>query len=664
MNLRDYINSLHFEDVYNTASIHTSIKDYIFVFDAKIGYFHNEIRLCFSLYLKNTELNMSKQIAVGCLSKKKLECRMLLAEAEKYSNARLSVIMDNVLTKLEEYSIFLRRNVKCVDASERVKQEVDAFFNTIGYDYKNTVYNSFYNTVLEYQEHLLYNNLERKHEKECKFLDDLTKELPKPTESFYNWLNYEYMPEYRYFFYKYSKTQFVEGICSVCGNKIELLRKTNNSFGVCPHCGKPVIYRSKNRKNSIRANDWVIYPTIVKGVTYIQIYDVTKVFSEYKQKVILIPTFLCILKDNHTYFLIRKYFYKYNCTRWGFSKGSLCDIEYILKTSEKNRIYNLYSFSRILSFKQCGDLRNSIRTNEYSGSVLYTAIMLYSSWVLETLYKIGNKALMLSESLNFMQNYSFKPNTSKRKLHRELGIRKSYLKLLPTASGRDLILMQNLTKSNILLPVAELEELLPYNLTTRTLNLINGIGISRIKKYIKLQVQMNGRDDYDLVVAMYKEYMNKISFNTFATVKDKLLSIFPNNLQLAYNSIKFSNRHNVDENKVYTAIQKYKEQYAFEYGNYIIKAPHDLYDLDREGTILEHCLSTYAEKVQNGLTVILFLREKNKIEVPFYTLECIGDKILQCRGYQNKKPTMEVEQFLLHYKRHLEKGGIYNGIYS
>lgn len=71
-------------------------------------------------------------------------------------------------------------------------------------------------------------------------------------------------------------------------------------------------------------------------------------------------------------------------------------------------------------------------------------------------------------------------------------------------------------------------------------------------------------------------------------------------------------------------------------GNYTFVLPKELQELKEEGKILSHCVGTYADRVASGETVIVFVRQKEKVDNPLYTLEISNGKIVQLRGMRNK----------------------------
>ena len=91
-------------------------------------------------------------------------------------------------------------------------------------------------------------------------------------------------------------------------------------------------------------------------------------------------------------------------------------------------------------------------------------------------------------------------------------------------------------------------------------------------------------------------------------------------------------------------------------GNYTFVLPKELQELKEEGKILSHCVGTYADRVASGETVIVFVRQKEKVDNPLYTLEISDGKIVQLRGNKNKDASEDAwkasEKLLSFAKKH------------
>ena len=74
--------------------------------------------------------------------------------------------------------------------------------------------------------------------------------------------------------------------------------------------------------------------------------------------------------------------------------------------------------------------------------------------------------------------------------------------------------------------------------------------------------------------------------------------------------------------------------------------PKNTREIGIEGFKLRHCVASYIKDVINNKKTILFIRNKNQITIPYYTMEIVGKKITQCKGYRNCPRTEDVDLFL------------------
>ena len=113
------------------------------------------------------------------------------------------------------------------------------------------------------------------------------------------------------------------------------------------------------------------------------------------------------------------------------------------------------------------------------------------------------------------------------------------------------------------------------------------------------------------------------------------------------------------EEKMKKLDEKRKEIFEMEDDKFLIRLPHKLSEIVKEGRDLNHCVGGYADRHARGDTTILFLREKNNSDKSFYTIECHGlDKkkgidVIQIHGFGNKwlGNNPEVVPFVLRWLR-------------
>ena len=87
-----------------------------------------------------------------------------------------------------------------------------------------------------------------------------------------------------------------------------------------------------------------------------------------------------------------------------------------------------------------------------------------------------------------------------------------------------------------------------------------------------------------------------------------------------------------------------------EYSNdkYSIIACNKLSELLYEGSTLHHCVGSYTRSVGTGTEYILFLRQNEELDKPFYTIDVVPNTntIRQIHGYRNCNVTKEIGKFI------------------
>ena len=83
-------------------------------------------------------------------------------------------------------------------------------------------------------------------------------------------------------------------------------------------------------------------------------------------------------------------------------------------------------------------------------------------------------------------------------------------------------------------------------------------------------------------------------------------------------------------------------KWLYENDDYSIVAPKTPNDIAQEGITLHHCVKSYISRVLEKRTNILFLRKKEELEVPFFTIEVTNDgAIQQIHGFGNRNLSTE-----------------------
>lgn len=134
----------------------------------------------------------------------------------------------------------------------------------------------------------------------------------------------------------------------------------------------------------------------------------------------------------------------------------------------------------------------------------------------------------------------------------------------------------------------------------------------------------------------YRDYQNMLENLGIAFEGD--FRILPKNFKQAHDDVVKAYNDMKDEQKRIEFANQLEKLLGLEQtiGNYTFVLPKELQELKAEGKALSHCVGSYADRVARGETVIVFVRQKEKVDNPLYTLEIRGGKIVQLRGKRNR----------------------------
>lgn len=183
-----------------------------------------------------------------------------------------------------------------------------------------------------------------------------------------------------------------------------------------------------------------------------------------------------------------------------------------------------------------------------------------------------------------------------------------------------------------------------------------GYDISRIsEKYIthKLVPYLCSEATF----SVYLDYVNMRDQLPESIAKDfpiypaleKLQNVHDRIIQVYYReSEKISALKNEENNT------RYKENYypkacEYEYSNdkYSIIACKSMEELTLEGTVLHHCVGSYINSVSHGKEYILFLRNNEKVDIPYFTIDIdLSNNVRQIHGKYNCNIDNELKPFI------------------
>lgn len=158
--------------------------------------------------------------------------------------------------------------------------------------------------------------------------------------------------------------------------------------------------------------------------------------------------------------------------------------------------------------------------------------------------------------------------------------------------------------------------------------------------------------DMQAVVSEYRDYLDmcvKLGYDM-----SNSFILCPKDLQQAHDEVQSRYKAKADaqmRRDFKAAMRAIRGHLDFEQDGMRLLLPEGPDDIVAEGQALHHCVGGYADRVAKKGCIILFLRQCEDVDKPFYTVEVRGGKIAQVRGMRNCGATPEVNAFMDQWER-------------
>ncbi|AUM58823.1 hypothetical protein BCP01_021 [Bacillus phage BCP01] len=170
-------------------------------------------------------------------------------------------------------------------------------------------------------------------------------------------------------------------------------------------------------------------------------------------------------------------------------------------------------------------------------------------------------------------------------------------------------------------------------------------------EYLLFECYFSQGLEFSAAYSEYKDYYKMCEDLEYARF-DK----YPKYLRTQHDIVTRNYRSAVDAvtaKKFRAQMDKYQDLSTDRLKGYKIVIPSEPKELVTEGNSLQHCVASYVKRIADGNSAIVFLRQKDELESPLVTVEIRGKKIVQARGFANRKPDEDEREALRTFaKRH------------
>ena len=149
------------------------------------------------------------------------------------------------------------------------------------------------------------------------------------------------------------------------------------------------------------------------------------------------------------------------------------------------------------------------------------------------------------------------------------------------------------------------------------------------------------------ILVFYKDYLETGTKLDYDFSDDFIL--FPRNLLQAHDqtsALYNTKKKEIIDSAIQNAYETLAEQYRFSQNGLTITPPQTAEEIIAEGHTLHHCVHTYIERIAEGRCIVLFIRQSDNVNEPFYTVELQENAVVQIHGLNHSAPTPEVSKFL------------------
>ena len=505
--------------------------------------------------------------------------------------------------------------------------------------------------------------LQRQKKRERKIRSRLIGLNPLPCD-LENWLRREVLPAY--FFYDYKKGKKpIHGLCSACGEEIELTGVRHNAASVCPRCGRELTMKSNGKHGHIwdRATASVIQRFHGSSL----IIRIVKVYQDFYKNApgkmnCYEETRIIISPQENGAFGKEVYHHSgdsVGITRWkkGYPPASYlfqqnfnaetCGFLYC-KNLDKALKGTPWQYCQLREFYE--GIHDQMEVAPYL--ISYSTIPAIEFFVKLKLFWLVTHVVYRRDGVKDI-------NLNGKNLREVLQIDPSDLPFLqkPGADIRELQLLRILRTAGHQ-PIEEFFTWVNANELTEMNQLVpalNNTTPHKLMRYLDQLFSKSKKSTYRGCAGVLSDYNDYLGFceQLQYDLKNEFV-LFPKNFQRAHDQANtLIKQHRVEQYdpQIASMREELKRQYQFKSDGLIVLPPRSAREIVVEGQKLRHCVGNYARRMAEKSCIILFIRREAQQKKPFFTVEVQGDKIRQVRGSNNRAPVPEVTAFLDKWKK-------------
>ena len=529
-------------------------------------------------------------------------------------------------------------------------------------------------TIDDWQDKILARRLSDRHERELAHTNLMMELVPDLPEDFETWIHDYGMRSRRYLIYDgNSKIRIRQAFCTECGQHMEIdsreVRLRMNEWGECPCCGSPVVMKTIKRWHTqeLATNHVAIVQKLEDGKLLFRCFGVDYLFHKEEFPLLTISKrqgiyeiYRIFMDGRHWESFEYAEYKQSHKERWCPDTGKIGIEEFIIRRDGLRELLagTPYQYSGLEALQE---------KEEFREIEIFRYLRAYEKCHdLEMLVKAGLSRLAVENIHNILYWHEKNPIRDLKMLT------KPHLRMLREMNGGNSMVSLfreiELTRKEITIP--DLKEFIEAFGTSQTvLRAIYNNNLS-VRKFSRYAMKQAGRwkKDASARANFFHDWMDYTGWcEELGYDMNDPYVLMPPDFKKAHNRVhkELQDRRDAELRKSMEQLDIIiREQMVLlsdqdpmhlETKKYLIRLPGSVDELREEGKTLHHCVATYANKVAEGKTTILFVRRVETPDIPFFTMEWRDNKVIQCRGSHNCDMPNDVRAFVKAFERKMHE---------
>lgn len=485
-----------------------------------------------------------------------------------------------------------------------------------------------YRGIMEWQHRINEQRKEEKYKRETSKWDEAMEKVPKELPADFKKFCLQEGIKEHYIFYDYNRNGQNEGYCTCCGKIVKGINPKYNKEDICPECKKQIVYKSRAKLSSVYVYDGQasIIQNYENGLV-IRYFSVSTQYYAKKpelglEKIKLHETRRVLFyEESMTTYVYEMY--KQRCLRWvisNWAQGGLAssplyqsNVAAVFKRTKWPTAYRL-----MRRYNRKINVCNYLKTELHNPAVEKTVKADMCKLATEIINAAYDRALF---------------NEGQTELPKLLKIDSARMKRLKSMKGGISALkwLQYEKEKNTQWPDETIKFFSDMNFNPDSFDFIlDRMTPVKVANYLQKQKEVTG-ENYRQLRITWRDYLDMAKRAKVDIKKEQFYK--PKNVVIAHaDMIALANRADM-EREAKKRLKEYPDintvcqeltKYEWSNDDYAIVAPKTIMDIFLEGTILNHCIHRcdfYFDRINQREAYLMFLRRKNQIDTPWYTLE-------------------------------------------